>query len=304
VWGGEKVTIKNFRPKTLSSALNELDRLAFSSPLVVFRGHKVSSWRLESTLARHTRLYPVHLTHSLDDMLSHFILNLRSVGAHLPFPEGDRRSRLEYGRHYAVPSPLIDFSYSPLVALFFAFNGVRVRVSKSNDLSVIYALNVDSLAMLWARQLARDPIGIIDTKKLNIEANWFRWDADGLFDRGYSSPMLKFMAFPASWNIRMLRQMGAFIYDSIEYGQVWTDLEDFIEKEADILGDSDDPPTLTKIYFRHAWGGEIFQRLELSGITGTRLLDDHEGAAADVVNSYNYNRKLGYAWDLQMPIKT
>lgn len=251
-------------------------------------------------MARHSRYYALHLTHSLDDMLSHFILNLRSVGAVLPFPQDDRRSRLEYGRHYGVPSPLIDFSYSPYVALFFAFNGVRTA---SHENSIIYALNVESLGAIWARHLADFALGKENGDRFNVEFNWFRWDADDLFSANYPPSMLKFMAFPASWNIRMLRQMGAFIYDSVEYGNRWTDLEDFIEKEVDIRGDAADIPTLTKIYFRHAWAEEIFQRLELSGITGTRLMDDHEGAAADVINAYNYSRKLGYSWDLRMPIQ-
>jgi hypothetical protein len=37
------------------------------------------------------------------------------------------------------------------------------------------------------------------------------------------------------------------------------------------------------------------------GINATRLYDDHDGAAADVRNTYNYNRKMGYSWDLRMP---
>ena len=58
-------------------------------------------------------------------MLQHFLVNLQLVNYSLPFTEDNRRARLEFGRHYGIPSPLIDFSYSPYVATFFAFNGAR-----------------------------------------------------------------------------------------------------------------------------------------------------------------------------------
>jgi hypothetical protein len=44
----------------------------------------------------------------------------------------------------------------------------------------------------------------------------------------------------------------------------------------------------------------VFSRLELMNINATKLIDI-EGLAADVKNSYNYNRKTGYAWDIVLP---
>jgi FRG domain len=66
----------------------------------------------------------------------------------------DRRGRLEFARHYGVPSPLIDFSLSPYVALFFAFNGVKPLEAKKGEHAAIYCLNVFELAGVWARQCA------------------------------------------------------------------------------------------------------------------------------------------------------
>jgi hypothetical protein len=58
---------------------------------------------------------------------------------------------------------------------------------------------------------------------------------------------------------------------------------------------------LTKVIIPHKFGREIFERLELMGITAAHLFDSHEGAAADVINGYNYGRKTGYAWDIVVP---
>ena len=68
-------------------------------------------------------------------MIDHFIVKLASIGIPLPFDKHDRRGRLEFARHYGVPSPLIDFSYSPYVALFFAFKSLTRN--SANDIMVL-----------------------------------------------------------------------------------------------------------------------------------------------------------------------
>lgn len=45
----------------------------------------------------------------------------------------------------------------------------------------------------------------------------------------------------------------------------------------------------------------MFALLELMGIDGTRLYDNHEGAAADVKNGYVFNRRTGFAQDIIIP---
>jgi FRG domain len=93
---------------------------------VVGRGHGDAGWRLQSTLCRHTYEGFVDAIGSMDEMLDRFYGCLASVGK-LPRERMSRRVLLEYARHYGVPSPLIDFSRSPYVALWMAFNGVRRR---------------------------------------------------------------------------------------------------------------------------------------------------------------------------------
>jgi hypothetical protein len=82
-------------------------------------------------------------------MISHFLVKLKSIGITLPFAMDDHRARLEFARHYGVPSPLIDFSFSPYVALFFAFNTVRPHLSKEADHAAICCLNISELAGVW-----------------------------------------------------------------------------------------------------------------------------------------------------------
>jgi hypothetical protein len=56
--------------------------------------------------------------------------------------------------------------------------------------------------------------------------------------------------------------------------------------------------TLQKVFIPKTAAQGVFSRLELMGIDGTRLFDNHEGAVADVRNSYVFNRRTGYAHDI------
>jgi hypothetical protein len=283
------VEVKPF--ENLQKLMAELEARALSNRDFVFRGHRDESWRINTTYARHTSTPHRSWDTYIDDMLSHFIVNALSIGS-IPFPKTDRRSRLEYGRHYGVPTPLIDFSWSPYVALFFAFNGVHFRHDASPSNGALYALNVSLLAQGWA-QLVGAPSAYDE----------FRWEKANMFEHGYPEGELKFMTFPASWNQRMQRQLGCFVYDTLDHRQshLGPDFEGFVEsiKEA-TSSDGKRHPTLTKFIVPHSEAKNVFSRLELMNITATKLID-YEGLAADVQNAYNYNRKTGYAWDAVLP---
>jgi hypothetical protein len=218
-------------------------------------------WPIESTLNRHRAYFSSPtLGHDIDEMISHFIVRLKSIDVTPPFSSNDRRARLEYARHYGVPSPLIDFSLSPYIALFFAFNGVRPRDAKKTDYAAICCLNINELALVWARNRAQRPGERIDSKTLDEE------------NHGYPVGILKYFDLPASWNRRMLRQLGVFLYDTLDYKRDGLkNLDEYLNQpEA-----PSEPPTkdvmLTKVLIPHEFGREIFERLELMGITATQI---------------------------------
>ena len=62
-------------------------------------------------------------------------------------------------------------------------------------------------------------------------------------------------------------------------------------------GEDTQPALLTKLVIPHSVAREVFERLEIAGIMGTHLFNNHEGAVADVVNSYVYGRRTGSTWD-------
>ncbi|MEX2124960.1 MAG: FRG domain-containing protein [Woeseia sp.] len=291
---GGAMTIKDIRVKSLQEALQELGRLATHSEDFVFRGHSNPEWKICSTLQRYTAIPHQSWDNTLDDMLLHFMVNLRTIGQLPEEIARDRRARLESGRHYGVPSPLIDFSLSPYVALFFAFNGVRPDRHKPDAHVVVYALDIGALGVAWAR---------LGGKFDQNEYESFMRERESLFKDGYPGGMLKYIRFPASWNTRMQRQKGVFIYDTLNYALLGCEnFEEFVGQQQEPLGPSSErAPILTKIFIPASEAGDAFSLLEMMAVSATQLYDSHEGAVADVVNSYNYNRKMGYAWDLALP---
>lgn len=191
------MTVKEIHVRSADKAFLTLEQLAKNFN-VCFRGHRLVQWRLESTLARHRKIPPnERTTHELDEMIDNFIVNLTSIGIQLPFSQSDRRSRLEFARHYGIPSPLIDFSSSPYVAVFFAFSGIRPHDAKKGEHAVIYCLNMFELAGMWARDRARQLDGSIGEKFTEIHNN-FLYNMSDPFTRGYESGILKYLDIPAS----------------------------------------------------------------------------------------------------------
>lgn len=90
----------------------------------VFRGHGCSSWNLETTLDRLlTRLAPrgINLESTYDFLLKEFVHSIRArSGAQKDLALNDEEL-WSIGQHYGLATPLLDWSKSLYVALFFAF---------------------------------------------------------------------------------------------------------------------------------------------------------------------------------------
>jgi hypothetical protein len=169
-----------------------------------------------------------------------------------------------------------------------AINGMRPWVPGK---AIVYALDINGLGILWQKHRS-DPTALDQFRSSErVE----------IFSTDYPVNMLQFVELPSSWNTRMLRQVGTFVYDSLQYGSgaKFMDLEDFIEKGVDPPGPDGDNFTLHKIVIPYSFIKDVLQRLEIMGINGTRLLDNHEGAVADVSNSYVWRGFSGTSHDIR-----
>lgn len=290
------VAVKRF--KTAKGAIGYLENLVHDTPdTFVFRGHENARYRLINSWQRHCDLHD-RLSSDIDEALIAYRAGLEKLG--IPTPEHSNRfEAMELGRHYGVPIPCLDFSYSPYVALFFAFNGMEVA-RRPRGAGVVFALNIDRLAQAWVRE--RLGSGGPEAERRQALAN-FLWPPPALFDEGLPSDALQFIPFPGRFNKRLQRQLGCLLYDTLRYRERGLlDLEDYLLALGEKLGGEDmQPPILIKVLIDQQAVGEVFSRLELMNITGANLYDSAEGVAMDIRNAYHYRPKFSYLRDIAMP---
>lgn len=296
------MTIITKRFQNAKGAISYLESLAYeTNDTIVFRGHEKESYRLNNTWQRHRSTPHESWSPDIDKTFTAYRVGLEKLGIK-SFDNHNQFEAMEHARHNGVPTPCLDFSYSPYVALFFAFNGIRISYS-SNSYSVIYALNINQLAIARAKELQ----GLqFDNDLFYKIFHDFQWPKKEFFENGFTADTLQFIPFPGSHNKRMQRQIGCLLYDTIHYkSRGLVDLDDYLAKIVEPLdGVTNKPsePILTRVLINHKVVGDVLARLELMNVTGGNLYDSAEGVVLDIKNSYNYNPKFSYLRDVNLPI--
>ena len=132
----------------------------------IYRGHASDRWKLESTLDRALkRRRVIERNAARQNHLETFIRAAR--GRRGPNPrllEGDN-AWWALGQHHGLATPLLDFTESPFLALYFAFerednDGATHRVVWGvSESSVVYT--TDELLAGWKKTLPRPPVAEI-----------------------------------------------------------------------------------------------------------------------------------------------
>ncbi len=211
-----------------------------------------------------------------------------------------------------MPSPYIDFTYSPYVALFFACSE---NIESENF--VLFAINQKKFVELTKKYFERElkKLKYDELQKLGVSKeeikNWIRNNpprivefvkflkqritnnfenkkedqkarmAKHLFsnlERYDIFNELVFEPYPESFNTRMIRQQGCFIYDSLDYEKLKvSDLEEFIDK----FNLSEKKIVLYKWIIPSHFKKDILKKLDLMNINGISLYGDETGAVLD-----------------------
>jgi len=93
-------------------------------PGFVFRGHASSEWSLETTLERHLRRIGCEPPYPADAYARHYWNFLRTLRGRVPCTppaEGFDDAIWALGQHHGLATPLLDWTHSIYVALYFAF---------------------------------------------------------------------------------------------------------------------------------------------------------------------------------------
>jgi hypothetical protein len=210
------VAIKTVYVRSISGLIRSVEELAFGpdGDFYVFRGHRKACWRLGSTFARFSTSKLVQFRGAaFEYLVNRFEEGLASIG-NRHMTGMDRRTRLEFARHHGVPSPLIDLTRSPFIALWFAFSGVRGSVDSGR--AALYAINWNYLALAYSLLAQSKGWEVALRKEYKIPSmDVFRWEMKDFFRDEYPQPVLKFIPYASSANTKVQRQMGCFLYDTL-----------------------------------------------------------------------------------------
>ncbi len=113
---------------------------------LVFRGHRRFDWNLSPSLARIPQSGIIGRPLA-DNQLQHFRRAVRGRLLDSALVMDDAEDELwAVGQHHGLMTPLLDWSYSTYVALFFAFSQVDSDEEKDNPYRAIYVLNKTFIA--------------------------------------------------------------------------------------------------------------------------------------------------------------
>lgn len=106
----------------------------------IFRGHKTANYGLEPSVEREARGKRISWMGLESHMLNEFQTKARlhMNPNHLP-PMEDKLGWLALMQHHGVPTRLLDFTYSPYVALYFSLRGCLDPERKG--VSEVWAIN-------------------------------------------------------------------------------------------------------------------------------------------------------------------
>ncbi|MCK9363476.1 MAG: FRG domain-containing protein [Syntrophales bacterium] len=160
---------------------NNVVKKLLNHPDYIYRGHRRNDWDLESTLTRLMKNIPSRSSALLDhkDVFRYAIRGRR--GSNPSVPSDDELWSL--GQHHGLATPLLDWTASPYVALFFAFaesmpgdetdtrvvlalNETKV-VKKSKELA---AKNAQADIVEWFRPLSDDNARLVNQNGLFIKS--------------------------------------------------------------------------------------------------------------------------------------
>lgn len=223
-----------------------------------FRGHASAGWTLENSLSRQLRRYCPALDTWRDREMRALRIFRRKAHIHLDAQHAidDDLRCLAMMQHHGAPTRLLDFTKSPYVAAFFAFEGAL------HESSAVYALNTPALwnlAPAFNAALTRDHI---DPRQPGRYAQHFATN---------QNPIL-WCGEPAEMDRRLIAQSGLFVVP----GQPNLSLEEILQHYPA------DEPLLTKLVLPHELRSRAMQALYRMNITHATLFPDLDGLARSI----------------------
>lgn len=154
----------------------------------VYRGQRSNGWQLESTIDRTLNGIPINEREKIIDLhLEAFKYAARSRRGPNPALLNDENDLWALGQHHGLLTPLLDFTESPFVALYFAFENEDSVSSKFRSVWVVPWITAEEISWDIMADMEDDEIGrgsICEVVKPETHDNPRLISQRGLFLRG------------------------------------------------------------------------------------------------------------------------
>lgn len=248
-----------------------------------FRGHRSSTWSLTPSLARfqqrlknsNSHLSILDYQHFLNKFEALFRRNLL-LNSDIAAQDLGRLNIWEYGQHYGLPTPLLDWSDSAYVALFFSLQGEDDTTSNQTERRALWVLDLSLLELINGQ--IRDHIWPHFHNKIKPKQ-----ELEGRF------PLMEIIRSADSYNRRLAFQQGFFtkhvFYNSFE---VWARIiaEELPHKYWDT-------PLMKKYVFitNHAIRAKLMRSLDKMNINSRVLFPDIKGSVEHTCNQIEFEKE-------------
>lgn len=238
---------------------SELDECLFGSwiqqdqhvrPTVAYRGLGDSRYNLETSLKR--------LGGKYDQLETHIIRNFRKYAHTVEFTKDSTWNWLALAQHHGLPTRLIDWTFSPYIALHFATANSSKFTCDSVVWCVNYTLAHELLPDTLKSRLNQEGAGVFTTDLIEIECqNLEQFD-------GLCSEVFVLFFEPPSLDERIINQSSLFSIMS----SPTTRLDDWLEQRSDLY---------RKIVIPAHLKPDIRERLDRANITERVLFPGLDG---------------------------
>ena len=210
----------------------------------IWRGQRDSSWGLEPTLDRTLKeLKKLGDVRTINDHLDRFRFTVQGKRGPNPKTLEDENEWWALGQHHGLKTPLLDWTKSPFVALFFAFESAK---PSSTGKRTIYGISKTSL----------------------------KWKSDAIkktFEGKTRPPIIEFVETFADDNPELVNQGGLF-----SRSPSGLDIEEWIKKNFD---KNDKNVKMWKILFNDSERVEVLRYLNRMNVNHLSLFPDLYGSS-------------------------